>query len=1477
MLQKNENKKLENCTSTNYISVEVKDLAIEHLDEKREKIIDLMKKNDTQNLITYMKNNKIEFENLNDEHFNIIEYIYSSKQISFNMKYYVINHYGKTRRKIIQLIKNNSVKHLMTYLEKNDIELERIFVLTHVNKKRYEMVERIECNNLDHLMKYIKENDIELKEYNDKYFDIIRHTNSLYNRRIISCMVKDFVIASFDRKRRKLVEYIKSNDLDGLIKYIIENNIGLKELNDSYINIVNYTCFSLNKISPEIKNFVKANHNRKGSQILIELIKENKYNRLKKFVDKNKFSLKSLNNNNFDILDYSTNLFKTSKISLEMKNFIFNNYDQKRSDVIHFINKNEFENLKEYSKINNIVFEELDDKYCNIKNLSNKLFNQKIISYKMKQFILAHYNKERSDIVYIIQANDIEKLKSYIQENDIEIRNLNDEYFDIIKYVLIYVENISPDIVKYLVSHISGDKEAIINLLKLNNIKELRDYMDKRNITLETVNVSSFDILKYTETLYDKNKIKQEIRDYIFYYFISNDINSFKELIKSNDILKFKNFVERNNIEFQKLNNDQFNIIDYCNSSENSVSTKMKNFIISHYTKKRWNVVELIKNNDILKLKYYVVKNNIEFQKLNDDQFNIIDYCNSMENKISQKMKYYVLSHYTRERWNVVELLRSNDISKLIEYIETKKIELASLCDKNFDLIQFCNCFINNVFPYTRDFVISHYTRERYAVVELLRKNNINLIKSYYNNNRDFEFKKLDDNFFNILDYCRNPRNGIKIYTNNYVLSHYTRMRGAIIDLIQDNKLDSLKKYIDDNNIELASINDKNFNFDIYHKLYLKNTNDDILLYLTFSIKKYFNVIELIKKNNVFDLENYITQNKIELKQLTQKNFNLINYCFKLKNKEIISNTMKNYVINHYDQERGTIVNLILDNSIEKLKNFIEKNNIDIKNINEKPFNILDFCLVHIIMRIIQWNKFNELKRYSLKNKIEFKKLNDENFNIVQYCNSSLNTSVDIKEYIITHWDNERYMFINFIKNNQINNIKYFLKTRNTISGFKDLNDEYFSIMEYCNNKDNKIFSNIKEYIISHYYKHRGDIDLNDENFNLLSYYRKFDKYSKYSIIKNYILTHYNEKRKEVFDIIEENNLNKLKKYVTQMKNFDFMQLNDQSFNILDYINEQSNSIPNDIKIYIKYHYNHKRSEIIELIELNNFTSLKYYIVQNNILITDVNDKYFNLLNFAISKDASSEIIKYIIDKFSIAPINRIQDSPLFHALSNTNYRISNLLLQNNNIRINDLGDQLLLKLWKSSNKFLNKRNINYLLKNDFNANCMNKALQNNHCELLLEFLHNNNNLLEVIFNHYIYSNTFIIMMLSLSKERKSMSKFHLKSILENERKKFNYNSWRYDFIKQGKIKLFNKYFNNLEKIIIIINNNDNSRPSTSNYHTNNNIYKTWNFHSINNDYRYNRKNINVNDGNNYENNIRRNNTILNPSFHISRFFLLLI
>jgi len=74
--------------------------------------------------------------------------------------------------------------------------------------------------------------------------------------------------------------------------------------------------------------------------------------------------------------------------------------------------------------------------------------------------------------------------------------------------------------------------------------------------------------------------------------------------------------------------------------------------------------------------------------------------------------------------------------------------------------------------------------------------------------------------------------------------------------------------------------------------------------------------------------------------------------------------------------------------------------------------------------------------------------------------------------------------------------------------------------------------------------------------------------------IKNYILTHYNKKRGKIFEFIEDNNIYELKNYVGKIRDFDFIQLNDNNFNIIDYINEPINLIPLDIKIYIKNHYN---------------------------------------------------------------------------------------------------------------------------------------------------------------------------------------------------------------------------------------------------------------------------------------------------------------
>jgi len=221
-----------------------------------------------------------------------------------------------------------------------------------------------------------------------------------------------------------------------------------------------------------------------------------------------------------------------------------------------------------------------------------------------------------------------------------------------------------------------------------------------------------------------------------------------------------------------------------------------------------------------------------------------------------------------------------------------------------------------------------------------------------------------------------------------------------------------------------------------------------------------------------------------------------------------------------------------------------------------------------------------------------------------------------------------------------------------------------------------------------------------------------------------------------------------------------------------------------------------------------------------------LNDKNFNLLNYAIVNKASNEIIKFFIEIFSIPDYTQIQDSPLFHALSNNNYTIANILLKHN-VKINNRGDQLLLELWKSNNNQFNIRHLNYLLKNGIDAECINNALKYDSNRLLLNILTFDFNVLEIILNHYIYTNNFIIMMLLTSKNKKSLSKINLKYILEKERNKFSYNSWESLFKDRGKQQLFNKFFNPLIKInyykpsISYSNSNSNNRNNNNYCYTN--------------------------------------------------------
>lgn len=97
---------------------------------------------------------------------------------------------------------------------------------------------------------------------------------------------------------------------------------------------------------------------------------------------------------------------------------------------------------------------------------------------------------------------------------------------------------------------------------------------------------------------------------------------------------------------------------------------------------------------------------------------------------------------------------------------------------------------------------------------------------------------ELDDDYFNIINYCKNSCNNININIQNYVIFHYKRTRGTIVDLIKENNLNLLQKYIEKNKIEFSSINDKYFNLETFCSIFSNSNQYEVLFYINCSDKK---------------------------------------------------------------------------------------------------------------------------------------------------------------------------------------------------------------------------------------------------------------------------------------------------------------------------------------------------------------------------------------------------------------------------------------------------------------------------------------------------------------------------------------------------------------------------------------------------------------------------------------------------------------
>ncbi|OUM63993.1 hypothetical protein PIROE2DRAFT_9380 [Piromyces sp. E2] len=215
-----------------------------------------------------------------------------------------------------------------------------------------------------------------------------------------------------------------------------------------------------------------------------------------------------------------------------------------------------------------------------------------------------------------------------------------------------------------------------------------------------------------------------------------------------------------------------------------------------------------------------------------------------------------------------------------------------------------------------------------------------------------------------------------------------------------------------------------------------------------------------------------------------------------------------------------------------------------------------------------------------------------------------------------------------------------------------------------------------------------------------------------------------------------------------------------------------------------------KRNEIKELIKHNhNFGVFEKYITEKCIILKDLNKEDFDVLLYSIENDASPEIIKYIVCQCKYNDLNYhiIEDktlkAPLFSSIGKNNFEISKLLIQKN-ADINYFNNDIINYLYNQG--LLNKKNLRFILNNEFNWKAITTDLLNNLVEK------EENDFLEIIFKHYIYNKSFILDLLKIYSQKTSLSNEQLNDILSKERNKFHITIEMYDKANEDTILNYN-------------------------------------------------------------------------------------
>ncbi|KAG4092823.1 ankyrin repeat-containing domain protein [Neocallimastix lanati (nom. inval.)] len=188
------------------------------------------------------------------------------------------------------------------------------------------------------------------------------------------------------------------------------------------------------------------------------------------------------------------------------------------------------------------------------------------------------------------------------------------------------------------------------------------------------------------------------------------------------------------------------------------------------------------------------------------------------------------------------------------------------------------------------------------------------------------------------------------------------------------------------------------------------------------------------------------------------------------------------------------------------------------------------------------------------------------------------------------------------------------------------------------------------------------------------------------------------------------------------------------------------------------------------LIKQDNLYEFKSYAIYNNLNKSQININNFDILNYAIENNTSLALINYIITLYK--GLNyEINDAeiPLYIAIQRHRFDIADCLIQQGaNINFSSWnGDNILINFLK--NNKLDIKNLKYILRHGIDIN-----FEDEKDNRFLDYLINEQHIsfLKTVLEHFVYSNSFILNMILLRKNKTQIDDDQFNAIIYQEKRK---------------------------------------------------------------------------------------------------------